>query len=118
MLYGLINPCIHLMESHQFYIHSYYPSQIYCYYHFQGHIFNISANCKPHRWCNGWHARLEGGRSWGRAPICSNQRLQNWHLLLLRKACNIKEKKQRLVGLESDNVSKWGDMSTCGLLFR
>jgi hypothetical protein len=26
-----------------------------------------------HRWCNGWHAGLECGRSWVRAPIGSHQ---------------------------------------------
>jgi hypothetical protein len=27
-----------------------------------------------HRWCNGWFARLQCGRSWVRAPIMLNQK--------------------------------------------
>jgi hypothetical protein len=34
-----------------------------------------SFSFQRHRWCNGWRAHLECGRSWVRAPIGSNQRL-------------------------------------------
>jgi hypothetical protein len=33
----------------------------------------------------------------------SEQRQYNWYLLLLSQACSIKEKKQRLVGSQSDH---------------
>ena len=58
------------------------------------------------------------GRSWFGAPIGSNQRLDNWYLLLLRYARSIKEKEQRLVSSELYNVCEWGDMSISGLLFQ
>ena len=41
----------------------------------------------------------------------SNQRLLNWYLLLLHLAHSIKEKKQRLVGSESDYMFQSG--ATC-----
>jgi len=37
--------------------------------------------CKPHRWCNGTRARLDGGISSFRAPVGSNERLWNWYLV-------------------------------------
>jgi hypothetical protein len=39
-------------------------------------------------------------------------------LLLIRWTRTIKEKEQRLVGYELDNVSAWVDMSIRGLLFQ
>ena len=39
-------------------------------------------NIKPHRWCDGWRARLECGKSCGRCHGRSNHNLYNWHLLL------------------------------------
>ena len=40
-------------------------------------------NIKLHRWCDGWRARLECGKSCGRCHGGSNHNLYNWHLLLL-----------------------------------
>jgi hypothetical protein len=39
-------------------------------------------------------------------------------MLLLRWTYNIKEQKQRLVGSNSDNLTRWDDMFTRGLLFQ
>jgi len=39
-------------------------------------------NIKPHRWCDGWRARLECGKSCDRCHGPSNHNLYNWHLLL------------------------------------
>ena len=44
---------------------------------------------------------MECGQLWVRAQVRSNQRLLNWYLLLLCKACSIKEKEQRLADSES-----------------
>jgi hypothetical protein len=55
-----------------------------------------------------------------RTHVRSKQRLLNWYtcMLLLRWTYNIKEQKQRLVGSNSDNLTRWDDMFTRGLLFQ
>ena len=40
------------------------------------------------------------------------------YLLILRYPRSIKENEQRLVGSGQDNVAKWGDMLTRGLLLQ
>ena len=56
----------------------------------------------PRKWhMNGQRACLECGRSWVCTSGRSNERLYNWHLLLLRSAHRINEHEQRLISYES-----------------
>jgi hypothetical protein len=57
------------------------------------------------RWSNGYHAHLECGRSWVRAPIRSNQRLWNWYCCCSAKHTAIRRKSKDWLDRNQENVS-------------
>jgi hypothetical protein len=64
------------------------------------------------------NARLEGGRSWVRAPVESYQRLYKLICVCFSgKHAALSRKSKEWSTLNQDNVSKWGDMSIRRLLF-
>ena len=73
---------------------------------------------KPHRWCNGQHARLSAVDR-GFEPRSSRTKDYKIGICCFSTKHTALEKKRKdWLAQNQDNVSECGDMSICGLLFQ
>ena len=71
---------------------------------------------QPHRWCNGWHALLNYGRTWVQALIKLDYKVDI--CCFSAKHTALRRKSKNGLARNQENVSEWGNMSICGLLLQ
>ena len=72
----------------------------------------------PHRWRNGYHARLKCSRWWVRAPVGHTKDFKIDMCCFSAKHTALRRKSTDWLARNQNNVSEWSDMSTRGLLFQ
>ena len=85
---------------------------------FQIFSTNYFITVQPHRWCNGWHARLEGV-DLGVEP--RSGQIKDYKIgicYFFTKHTALRRKSKDWLARNQENVSEWGDMSIRGLLFQ